>query len=118
MPEQEHSTNTLLAEIRDLLSMLVEANYPAYQAAVVARLGLEGTKLRDLIRSDRHWDAVRLMDGQTSQADIAKLARTDQGGLSRLVSRLVKDGFVSKNNQGPMLKLKRSELDALRAVSD
>ena len=42
MPQQEHSTETLLTEIRDLLSMLVEANLPAYQAVVITRLGAGG----------------------------------------------------------------------------
>ena len=118
MPRQEYSTETLLTEIRDLLSMLVEANLPAYQTAVITRLGAGGKKLRESIRSDRHRDALWLMDGQTSQVTIANRARMDQGDISRLVSRLVKDGFVSRKNQGPLSKLAQSEIDALRAVDD
>ena len=118
MPEDQQTTDELLTEIRDLLSMLVEANLTHYQSAVKKRLSAERSKLSKMIRSEHQWDAMRLMDGQTPQATIAKMSRVDQGDISRLTSRLVKEGFVSREKQGPLMRLTPSELDALRTIND
>ena len=72
----------ILREIRDLLRLIAEP-------AVAKRDERFRASLQELVgKSKQKAEAVVLMDGTRSQADIRKAAGIDQGNLSRLVTAL------------------------------
>lgn len=83
----------LLTEIRDLLRLIAEPALAKRDSRLRSALGqIIGT-------SQRKADAVALMDGTRSQAEIGKLCGWDTGNMSRLVGALRKDGLIQGDDK-------------------
>ena len=111
---QTEETNEILREIRSLLELLVEAQRPQLQAAVVARLGDEVARVQSLVNSRKHWDAFSLMDGIRTQTEIRSQCGMDSGNLSRLVKKLTGEGLVTNETGRPKARWSRWEVEAMR----
>lgn len=87
----------LLREIRDLLRLVAEPALAKrderFRAALVQIIG----------KSKRKADAVVLMDGSRSQADIRKDCGIDHGDLSRLVKALRDATLIGPDDKHPKL---------------
>lgn len=87
----------ILREIRDLLRLMAE---PA--------LAKRDERLRDSLRAivgkgKQKAEAVALMNGARSQADIREVCKIDVGNLSRLVKALRDAGLIDTNDKYPKL---------------
>ncbi|MDP4199051.1 MAG: hypothetical protein Q8922_14955 [Bacteroidota bacterium] len=90
----------LLTEIRDLLEAMAE---PA--------IAKRDEKFRDGIlavagKSQKSCNAILLMDGSRTQANIVKEAEIDQGQLSRLVKNLKTNSLIGSDEKYPKLRTK------------
>lgn len=107
-------TVTLLREIRDLLKIVAGAHRREYDRAVVEALGTKAENLRELVNSDRQWEALKLMDGERTQADIAREVGIDPANFSRFTKRAEQSGFVVDENGKRRVALSPIEIDAVR----
>jgi CRP-like cAMP-binding protein len=87
----------ILREIRDLLQLIAEP-------ALAKRDERLRASLQDLVgKSKQKAEAVVLMDGTRSQADIRKAAGIDRGNLSRLVTGLRQTELIGPDEMRPKL---------------
>jgi hypothetical protein len=87
----------ILLEIRDLLRLMAEP-------ALAKRDERLRTSLQQIIgKSRQKAEAVVLMDGTRSQADIRKDCRIDDGNLSRLVKALRDAELIGADDRRPKL---------------
>jgi hypothetical protein len=87
----------ILREIRDLLRLIAGP-------ALAKRDERLRTSLQELVgKSKQKAEAVVLMDGKRSQADIRKAAGIDQGNLSRLVTALREAELIGPDEKCPKL---------------
>lgn len=87
----------ILREIRDLLRLMAEP-------ALAKRDERLRTSLHQVIgKSKQKAEAVVLMDGTRSQADIRKDCRIDDGNLSRLVKALREAELIGPDDRHPKL---------------
>lgn len=90
----------LLAEIRDLLTVIAE---PALERQDANRR----TLLRNIVgTSEKKARAVLLMDGTRLQAAISKESTLDNGSVSRLVKALAEVQLLVGDEKFPTLALK------------
>lgn len=108
----------LLFEIRDLTAIVAEALRPQYNHAVLKRIGERASELRALVRSEKRWEAVALMDGRRPQSEICSLSGMDQPSVSKLTKRLEQAGFVTVNDGRPRCIFNRWEIEAIRASTN
>ena len=110
----------LLVEMRDYLAEIAEALRPQFRASVNARLGKQATELRRVAGdSARRWHALAMMDGEKSQADIARVASMDRSDLSKFVKGMQALGVVEAGGrQPPRCNLTQAELEAVRYGTD
>ncbi|QWG19334.1 hypothetical protein KMZ68_05615 [Bradyrhizobium sediminis] len=91
----------ILREIRDLLRLIAEP-------ALAKRDERLRASLQELVgKSKQKAEAVVLMDGTRSQADIRKAAGIDQGNLSRLVTALRQTELIGPDEKRPELVFPR-----------
>lgn len=83
----------LLREIRDLLRLIAEP------ALAERDRNLRALLIQIVGKSQRKADAVVIMDGTRSQADIRKDCGIDMGDLSRLVKALREAGLVGPDDK-------------------
>ena len=96
-PHPMSDDTEILREIRDLLRLIAEP-------ALAKRDERLRASLQELVgKSTRKAEAVVLMDGARSQADIQKAASIDQGNLSRLVTALRKAELIGPDEKRPKL---------------
>ena len=107
-------TAGLLREIRDLLRIVAGAHRREYNRAVVEALGKRAESLQDLVKVDKQWEALKLMDGERTQIAIAREVGIDQAGLSRFTKRAEQGGFVVNENGKRRATLSPIEIDAVR----
>ena len=87
----------LLREIRDLLLLIAEP-------ALAKRDERLRTSLQQIVgKSKQKAEAVALMDGKRSQAEIGKHCGMDVGNLSRLVKSLRADKLIGPDDKRPKL---------------
>lgn len=87
----------ILREIRDLLRVIAEP-------ALAKRDERFRASLRELVgKSKQKAEAVVLMDGTRSQADIGKATGIDPGNLSRFVTALRKAELIGIDEKRPKL---------------
>ena len=85
----------LLTEIRDLLQVMAEP-------ALAKRDAKARASLRAAVGSSaKKADALRLMDGTRSQADLVKATRIDPGQLSRFVKALGEAKLIASDQKRP-----------------
>ncbi|MGC3979673.1 MAG: hypothetical protein QM808_00255 [Steroidobacteraceae bacterium] len=89
----------LLVEIRDLLLVIAEPS-----------LAKRDEKLREALRKvvgkqAKGRQAVLLMDGTRSQAEIVKDTKIDQSNLSKLVKVLAKESLITSADKNPKLRV-------------
>jgi hypothetical protein len=87
----------LLREIRDLLRLIAEPELAKRDALP------RGLLYQLLGKSKQKAEAVTLMDGKRSQADIQKGCGIDHGNLSRLVKALREKELIGPDDKLPML---------------
>lgn len=87
----------LLTEIRDLLLLIAEPALAKRDEKLRASL------LQIVGKGRQKAEAVVLMDGTRSQADIQKECGVDKGGLSRLVKALREAGLIGPGDERPKL---------------
>ena len=87
----------ILREIRDLLRLIAEPALSKrderFRASLQERVG----------KSKQKAEAVVLMDGTRSQAEIRKAAGIDKGNLSRLVTALRQTELIGPDEKRPKL---------------
>ena len=87
----------LLREVRDLLRVIAEP-------ALAERDKKIRKELREVVgRSKQKADAVLLMNGKRSQAELRNAAGMDSGNLSRLVGTLRGKGLIKSDEGHPEL---------------
>ena len=78
-------TSLLLVEIADLLFVVAEAMFPAFQERTLERLGSSAEMARATITSPLQWRAYGLMTGHRTQSEVAAASGMDSGSLSRFI---------------------------------
>ncbi len=112
------TSEQLLRDIRELLSVVAEALRPQYETAVLDRLGPRAKEFRSAVGSASQWSAVMLMDGTRSQSSICQQTKMDAGYMSRFVKKLVASGFMEEASGNPKCAFTNSELQAIRRASN
>ena len=106
----------LLTEIRDLLRIVAEGSFPAYQAEVVRQMGSKASELKQMVNTEAQWKALALLDGKTTLASVANATGSDPSNLRKFLSRVASAEFVIEGERGPECTLTALELRAIKEM--